>query len=1285
MFMSGGPPSSIQACAQAVQFIARLAVLALTAQAASAQSLVLTNGVTTVGALTNTTVILSNRCELRVTATNSPFPGSVIHLNSADAFLVLPNLRPSTVVASYLSQVRVNGAVALADSNCRVTEYGQGAIVLPHAPAFQPLQVFSGPHFTGATASLAQHVYYKGTGLGTLNAAISSFKLKRGYAATLAQNENGSGQSRNYVAADGDVEISLLPDALDDNIRFVYVTPWRWVDKKGACDASPTDLKASWWYNWNINQSSSRDLQYVAIRQQPFWPSLSQNWQTLGVNQLLGYNEPNNSVEDAYQNLTPPGSVSDAVARWPDLLATGLRVGAPAVTDGGYSWIVDFVNQADAAGQRVDFVPVHYYRSYPNNSYPEGAASNLYNYLKSIYDAVKRPLWVTEFNNGANWTTDADPTYDQNRNVIEAMIAMMDDTPWIERYAIYSRVEYMRQTHYDEGGLTPMGVMYRDHAAPLAYLQGLPGNGTRSFAQLRFETNALDSSGYANNGVTAGSPAYTNGVRGQALVFDGANTIVTLPPNVATGSAFTFAGWIRWNGGGNWQRIFDFGNSTSHYLFLTPSSGSGTLRFALKNGGSEQIVQTSPLAVGVWQHIAVTISGSAARLYVNGTLAASNTSLTITPASFSPRVNFLGKSQFIADPLFNGLMDEVLITDYALTAAQIASLQTNAPPQFTNSILARASATGAVAYASSIASTATDPDAGDVLSYSKTAGPAWLSVAANGTLSGTPTSGDGGTNYFTVRVTDSSGQNAFALLTVPVTVLTASGTWINDGSGPWSDANRWSGGLIASGPGETADFSTINLTGNRIVTLDTSRKIGTLKFGDTSGSQTWTIASSGGSTLTLDSASAASPSIVVTNTATLTAPVGGTNGFTKTGPGTLILAANNPLSGTLYLDRGADGSALNDGAVRVTAAQALVNVGQVVIRNTSVTTGGGRLELDGSAGGVQVAADLVTSMRNNTTGNLRNVAGNNTFTGDIFASTGGSNVVFQSDAGTLTLGGTMQYVGSSASGRSFNFLGAGNLLVTGDLLNSTNGAPIALAKSGTGTLTLAGVNTHTNTTSIRGGTLLVNGVITASPVTIGDVSTLGGTGVISGPVTVQSGGTLAPGASVGQLTVSNTVTLQAGSITRIELDKAASTSDQLRVTGMLNYGGSLTVTNLGGTLWAGDSFQIFSAPGTSGFFTATNLPALPAGFNWNWSPASGTLSISSSVALEPANVTANFTGGALELSWPSNHIGWRVETNATYLANASAWFPLAGSSATNRVFLPPNSTSSNVFFRLTFP
>jgi hypothetical protein len=163
------------------------------------------------------------------------------------------------------------------------------------------------------------------------------------------------------------------------------------------------------------------------------------------------------------------------------------------------------------------------------------------------------------------------------------------------------------------------------------------------------------------------------------------------------------------------------------------------------------------------------------------------------------------------------------------------------------------------------------------------------------------------------------------------------------------------------------------------------------------------------------------------------------------------------------------------------------------------------------------------------------------------------------------------------------------------------------------------------------------------------------------------------------------LTLQAGSTTRIELNKAALTNDQVRVVGALTYGGSLVVTNLGGTLWAGDSFRLFNASSTSGFFTATNLPALPNGFNWNWNPASGTLDITSTVALNPTNVTPCLAGATLELSWPADHTGWRVETNAVDIADANSWFTLAGSATTNQMFLPVDGAAPQVFFRLVFP
>ena len=133
-----------------------------------------------------------------------------------------------------------------------------------------------------------------------------------------------------------------------------------------------------------------------------------------------------------------------------------------------------------------------------------------------------------------------------------------------------------------------------------------------------------------------------------------------------------FAAWVYWNGGAAWQRIFDFGNDTSHYLFLTPRSGVGTLRFAINNGSGEQIIErAAALASRSWQHVAITLNGNTATLYVNGARMASSTSFSIAPSAFAPVKNYLGKSQFSADPLFSGDLETVEIADYAMTASQV--------------------------------------------------------------------------------------------------------------------------------------------------------------------------------------------------------------------------------------------------------------------------------------------------------------------------------------------------------------------------------------------------------------------------------------------------------------------------------------------------------------------------------------------------------------------------------------------------------------------------------------
>ncbi len=1050
-----------------------LCALMALAQPVVADTLTLTNDIQTFVTIPTTTtlVTVTGRSELRVTGSTTPIAvPTIINLVASEAWLFLTGIRPSAVSSTYLSRIQINGAAAALNTNCRVVQHGEGTVVIPHSSAFAPLQVFTGSHFTGTSTSLQNYTAYNDASLGAFANKISSFKLKRGYTATIAQNANGTGVSRNYVAQDGEIEVSVLPAELNDSVSFVRVFPWRWVSKKGSCDINPTALNSSWFYNWNIDQNSTSNWEYVAIKQQPNWPGLGQNWQTRQVNHLLGFNEPDNPVEDAYENLTPMGSVSDAVARWPDLLGTGLRVGAPAVTDGGYNWIVDFVNQAKAAGHRLDYLPIHYYRSSAGNN-PQVAANSMYNFLKSIHDATGLPIWVTEFNNGANWTDNAhDPDVTQNRNVVEAMIDMMDATPWVERYAIYSRVEWFRQTHYDDGFITPMGTMYRDHVAPLSYQQVIPEVPTTPAALYRFENDARDSSANGHAAILKGGAKYSNGKSGHGVAMSGVGADgdhVQLSTRLGDSTDFTFGAWVYPTSSAQWQRIFDLGSSTTSYMFLSPVAGSGNLRFAIKDGGGaeQQLNHNAPLPLNTWTHVAVTIGGNTGKLFLNGALVASNTSMTINPVDLETSNNFLGKSQF-PDPLFAGKLDDVQFLAHALNDPQVLAMTTNTPPQFTSTTLSGGNGTQGVAYNGTIAGTATDADVGDTITYSKASGPEWLVVAANGTLSGSPSWDDSGTQEFAVSATDSVGASAVAVVTIQLPSILGNGTWSADANGNWSEAARWTGSFPANGSGNTANFSAGNITADRTVTLDSSRSIGTLQFGDTSGPQNWTLAAANGSALTLD---AAAPVIAVNqNTATITASIEGTTGFTKNGVGTLVLKGDNPLTGTLFVD--VSSTTENTGIVRLASPNSASGLTGIQIRNNNA--GYSTLELDGALGGITTpaAAPIILSGRGGTVPAVRNLAGGNTLAGTLTIQSGGGNYYFQSDAGTLTFGGPLTS-NAPSSARSLTFQGTGSIALNGAISNGTTTSGVGIVKNGPGTLGLGATNTFTGDLTINSGTV----------------------------------------------------------------------------------------------------------------------------------------------------------------------------------------------------------------------
>ncbi|MCU0796748.1 MAG: glycosyl hydrolase [Akkermansiaceae bacterium] len=402
--------------------------------------------------------------EWHFTAKDQPLPGSTINFISTDGWVVFPEIPPSKVEATLMDHFLVNGGPAKIGVNLRLAAYGHGCVVMARGDDFPGLWVYPGGDLQGKPTGLKSYQAYNRKSLPEEGSAIVSFVLKRGHTATLAENEDGTGVSRNWVAQDHDVVIDELPKELAGKVSFVRVFPWRWTVKKGIAGAIHGNLKVGWFYDWNIGQRSTPDIEYVAIRQNLHWPGLDQDWRAKGINHLLGFNEPDRPDQ---ANM----SVDQAIAAWPTLLKTGLRLGSPAPSDGGLGWLYEFMDKADKRGLRVDFVAVHYYRAVPDPGDGRNAAAQFKAFLQDIHNRTRRPIWITEWNNGANWTPHRDPNPTEQKRAIEAMIEMLDETPWVERYAPFNWVEDSRKFVGDKGALTPAGEMYRDHVSPIFFQQ----------------------------------------------------------------------------------------------------------------------------------------------------------------------------------------------------------------------------------------------------------------------------------------------------------------------------------------------------------------------------------------------------------------------------------------------------------------------------------------------------------------------------------------------------------------------------------------------------------------------------------------------------------------------------------------------------------------------------------------------------------------------------------------------------------------------------------------------
>ena len=231
------------------------------------------------------------------------------------------------------------------------------------------------------------------------------------------------------------------------------------------------------------------------------------------------------------------------------------------------------------------------------------------------------------------------------------------------------------------------GVVYIDdirlyRVAPAVVVPQDPGAASL-VALYAMENNVQDSSGNGYHGTAFNEPTYgpSLAAQGQALQFDGFADYVELPigPVLSTLTDSTFATWVDFSStGGDWQRIFDFGtSSTAGYMFLCPRIPAGQIRFAITPaGGSESVIQTTTMLQTGWHHLAVVIDAAnmQVQIYLDGDVAASGATATLPKDLGNTTQNWLGRSQYTADAYFSGSLDEFRIYNRALSAGEVRYL-----------------------------------------------------------------------------------------------------------------------------------------------------------------------------------------------------------------------------------------------------------------------------------------------------------------------------------------------------------------------------------------------------------------------------------------------------------------------------------------------------------------------------------------------------------------------------------------------------------------------------------
>jgi autotransporter-associated beta strand protein len=293
--------------------------------------------------------------------------------------------------------------------------------------------------------------------------------------------------------------------------------------------------------------------------------------------------------------------------------------------------------------------------------------------------------------------------------------------------------------------------------------------------------------------------------------------------------------------------------------------------------------------------------------------------------------------------------------------------------------------------------------------------------------------------------------------------------------------------------------------------------------------------------------------------------------------------------------------------------------------------------------------------------------------------------------GNITVTGNLPSTITSGNGKA-DHLGTNTIFtvadVTGDAnpdlivstpLRNVSGdyalAPGTLNKTGAGTMLLNAANVYNGVTTVSNGTLVISSLhVGNGAFVVRDGASLGVTNaqnVASAALASLTLGTAGPTVLEFQ-GLSDTLT----PVANVAGALAVNGGSVIRITGTnsLVPGSVYPLVKYGSRTGAG-SFSLALPPGVSA--TLNN----DVGNSWYALNFTGFTSVNTN----PSNIVFSVAGGTINLSWPPDHLGWTLQTNAARITDPSAWFAYPGSTSVTNLSFTIDPSKTNVFFRLVYP